>query len=618
MYMPSVSDHQGTMQLLGRVAVLCGLLAFLTTASASALTQDGDGVSVERRVKIPMRDGTHLVATVYKPAEMDHPLPVLFMLDPYGADRWEKRGRWYARRGYVMAAVDVRGCGHSPGTFRPFETEGRDGYDAAEWLARQPYSNGKLGMFGGSYQGWSQWTVIKEFPPHLRTIIPAVSTYPGTEGIPKNRNINLPYVMSWLQQVERQSGRSHLEGSALLERKCEMYRKHVPFARFDSLHGEESPVFQTWMKHPAVDGYWDSLNPTTDDYARMDIPILTLTGYFDADQTGSMLHYRRHFRYASPEARKNHYVVIGPWTHQGVFRAKHSADNAGMTFGEASRIDMLQLHLDWFDWVLKDGPKPAFLKNTFAYYVMGAEQWKYADSLEDIPSSPRKWYLDSGETGARSLSAPGLLGDALPGRSPSDTYTYDPLDTRPGEMEVELGRERGSYNIMGTNALSERYARSVSRFKHGLIYESPPLPEDTEFSGYAKLVAWISMDVPDTDFMVTVHEVRPDGTSIQLTDDALRARYRESPRMPKLATPEEIHRYEFDQFWFFSRVLRRGSRIRLVFMSPNSIHLEKNYNGGGVVAGESARDARTARITLHHDARHASFLELPVVVRGKH
>jgi len=590
-------------------------LAISTAAGAPALAQEGDGVLVEEQVKIPMRDGAHLVATVYRPAKMEHPLPVLFMMDPYGAGRWVYEGHWYAARGYIMATIDVRGCGDSPGTFQPFETEGRDGYDTAEWLARQPYSNGKIGMFGGSYQGWTQWTVLKESPPHLKTIIPGVSTYPGTEGIPKNRNINLPYVMSWLHEVERNSGRANLDARLLDEKKREMYRKHLPFARFDSIHLGASRPFQTWMKHPAVDGYWDSLNPTAEQYARMNIPILTLTGHFDADQTGAMTHYRRHVQNASPEARKKHFVIIGPWDH-GVYRAKSSAEHAGLTFGQASQIDITQLHLDWFNWVLKDGPKPALLENNLAYYVMGDERWKFADSLEKIPSSPRNWYLDSGEKGAPSLSAPGLLGDAPPCRAPSDTYTYDPLDTRPGEMEIELGGERGSYNIMSTNALSQRHAQSVSRFGHGLVYESPPLAEDTEISGYARLVAWISMDVPDTDFMVTVHEVRPDGTSIQLTDDALRARYRKSPRTATLAVPGEIDQYEFKEFWFFSRVLRKESRVRLVFMSPNSIHLEKNYNGGGVVAEESAKDARRARITLHHDARHASFLELPVVPRG--
>jgi putative CocE/NonD family hydrolase len=237
---------------------------------------------------------------------------------------------------------------------------------------------------------------------------------------------------------------------------------------------------------------------------------------------------------------------------------------------------------------------------------MGAEKWKYAKNLDVIPTKPMKLYLNSSDKNARSLKSPGVLSRSMPDTSNSDSYVYNPLDTRPGEMEIRLGGERNSYNIMGTNALSTRYADAVSLLGNGLIYQSDPLPQDTEITGMPELVAWISM-----------HEVRPDGTSIQLTDDALRARYRQSPRDPLLATPGEIYRYEFSRFWFFSRVLRQGSRLRLVFWSPNSIYFEKNYNGGGVVAEESAKNARTAHITLHHDAEHPSHLVIPVATNSE-
>jgi putative CocE/NonD family hydrolase len=369
------------------------------------------------------------------------------------------------------------------------------------------------------------------------------------------------------------------------------------------------------LKHPAVDAYWDAVNPSAENYARIDKPILSITGHYDADQTGAMTHYLRHLRSASAETRKKHYLVIGPWDHSGSQKSRR--ENAGLTFGPASLIDNNELHKQWYDWTMKDGPKPEFLKKRVAYYVMGAEAWKYADRLEDIPTRPVKLYLDSPGTGAKDVFSSGSLRKKLPSQSASDKYVYDPLDIRPGEFEMEQGGEPDSYNIMGTNAKSQRYAISASRFGSGLIYHSEPFSENTELTGYARLVTWISMDVPDTDFMVTLHEILPDGTSIQLTDDALRARYRESPRTAKLVTPGEITRYEFNQFWFFSREIAKGSRLRLVFWSPNSIYFEKNYNSGGVVAEESAKDAKTAHITLFHDSDHPSYLEIPMVTSGK-
>jgi hypothetical protein len=493
--------------------------------------------------------------------------------------------------------------------------EGRDGYDVVEWLARQPWANGKVSMIGGSYTGWDQWSVIKEFPPHLETIVPAVSTIPGTEGIPKNRNIVLSYTMHWLNTVSGVSSGPDYDDKFHIEKRYQMYRQHLPFNTLDKIYGNTLTEFQTWLKHPAVDAYWDAMNPSVEDYARIDKPILTITGHYDADQTGAMTHYRRHVQYASPEARKKHYLIVGPWDHAGSQRSKR--ENAGLTFGPASLIDNNELHKQWYDWTMKNGEKPEFLKKRVAFYVMGAEKWKYADSLEAIPTTPVRLYLDSTKDGANDVFSSGMLGKKLPSMSTSDKYTYDPLDTRPGEFEMEQGGEPDSYNIMDTNAKSQRYAISTTSFGNGLIYHSEPFLENTELTGYVKLVAWISMDVPDTDFIVTLHEIMPDGTSVQLTDDALRARYRDSPRKEKLVTPGEITRYEFNQFWFFSRQIAKGSRLRLVFWSPNSIYFEKNYNSGGTVAGESGKDAKTAHISLYHDSDHPSYLEIPVAKSDK-
>jgi hypothetical protein len=241
------------------------------------------------------------------------------------------------------------------------------------------------------------------------------------------------------------------------------------------------------------------------------------------------------------------------------------------------------------------------LQQRVAYYVEGpgAEEWKYADSLETIPSAKRRLYLHS-DGRANDAFHSGFLRDEKPSQSPSDNYVYDPLDVRPAEL-VEW---------RGHNLTNQRYALNL--FGNGLVYHSEPFPEATEIAGYLKFVAWMAMDVPDTDFIVRVYEIQPDGTSIILTWDLMRARYRESLRQEKLVTPGAINRYEFNSFRFFSRRIAKGSRLRLVLRSPNSIYWEKNYNSGGVVAEESGKDARTAHITLYHDAEHPSFLELPV------
>jgi putative CocE/NonD family hydrolase len=252
---------------------------------------------------------------------------------------------------------------------------------------------------------------------------------------------------------------------------------------------------------------------------------------------------------------------------------------------------------------MKDGRKPDFLKKRVAYYVVGpgAECWKYADDLEAIASEKRLMYLHSNGTANDAFSS-GTLGQGRPLKEIPDHYTYDPLDTRPAEVE----REAVEHTLIDQRA-------ALNLFGNGVVYHSEPFAEATEISGYAKFTCWMAMDVPDTDFQVTIFEIMPDGTSVLLTQDLMRARYRESLRQEKLVKPGEINRFEFKSFNWFSRRVSKGSRLRLLLKSPNSYALQKNYNSGGVVADESAKDARTAHITVYHDAQHPSVIELPVV-----
>jgi predicted acyl esterase len=209
--------------------------------------------------------------------------------------------------------------------------------------------------------------------------------------------------------------------------------------------------------------------------------------------------------------------------------------------------------------------------------------------------------LNSLDGQANDVFQSGMLQETMPGPSQPDTYIYDPLDVRPAELEEEdvqdyLTDQREALNLFG----------------NGLVYHSAPFAEEVELTGYLRFVAWIALDVPDTDFQVDVCEILRDGSSVWLTNDMLRARYRNSLREEAPVTASETVRYEFGNFYFVSRRIAAGSRLRLILRSPNSIRLQKNYNSGGVVAAESGKDARTAHVTVFHDPQRASFLELPV------
>jgi putative CocE/NonD family hydrolase len=340
--------------------------------------------------------------------------------------------------------------------------------------------------------------------------------------------------------------------------------------------------------------------PTVDDYKRIDIPILTITGHYDGDQPGAMTYYLRHMQYGAPSGKGKHYLIIGPWDHPGTRTPKKEV--GGLTFGDASVLDLNKLHKEWYDWTMKSGPKPEFLKNRVAYFVPGSEEWKYVPSLEAITPLKRKLFLHSPGNSAKDVFHSGQLDEMKPADEKPDHFVYDPLDTRPAALEQ---KEVSAYLTDQTHAMN--------LFGNGLVYHSEPFNADTEVTGYIHLVAWMALDVPDTDFAAEVDEIKADGTSVQLTSDILRARYRDSLMEEKLVKPGEINRYSFHGFTFFSRRVAKGSRLRLILVCPNSIQLEKNYNGGGVVAKESAKDAHTAHVALYHDAQHESFVEIPVV-----
>lgn len=554
-------------------------------------------------VKIPLRDGVNLNATVYKP-KGTAPTPAIFTLTPYISDSYHDRAFYFAQRGYVFVLVDCRGRGNSGGNFEPFINEGRDGADIVHWLGAQPWCDGSVTMWGGSYAGFNQWMVLKERPSYLKTIVPAAAAHPGVD-FPFYKNIFFSYEIQWLTFTSGVTGNANLFGEAAfwIEKFREMYLQQRPFKELDQIVGNRSTCFQKWLQHPTPDDYWDQMALTASDYDRIELPILTITGHYDGDQPGAMHFYRQHMQSGSP-AKEQHYLIIGPWDHAGT-RTPHK-EVGGLTFGDACLVDLNKLHQQWYDWTMKDGPKPEFLKQRVAYYLMGADEWKYADSLAAIANETRRLYLDSEAGSANDVFQSGrLTGERPSDSSPPDSYVYDPLDVRPAELE-----RKDVPNYL----TDQRY--DLNLFGNGLVYHSAPLETELEVTGYLKLVVWLSLDVPDTDFEVTVTELLSDGTAMLLSHDLLRARYRDSLRQERLVEPGKIEQVVFSGFTFFSRRMARGSRLRLLIRSPNSIYLQKNYNSGGVVAEETGQDARTARVTLYHDAAHPSYLELPLVTVG--
>jgi len=575
-------------------------------------------------VKIPMRDKVELNATLYLPKTPDGSpprTPVIFTLTPYISDTYHARGAYFASHGYRFALVDVRGRGNSGGEFEPFANEPRDGHDVVEWLAKQPFCDGKVAMWGGSYAGFDQWATAKEFPPHLATIVPAAAAHPGLD-YPSYNNIGMTYDVQWFTLTSGHTAQDNLFGDQKFWRTkfLDAYKKHIPFKSLDLFVGNPLVNFQRILKHPTADAYYDAMLPTREQFQKIALPILTITGQYDGDEMGALTYYRDHFANASPETRAKHFLIIGPWDHAGT--RTPTDEVGGVKFGPGALVDLNDLHRQWYDWTMKARPKPAFLKNQVAYYLLapgnsGANgEWKYADNFETLTANPKTFYLDSNDGDANGVFRSGALVDATPtsrsgvqrgggtASTGTDAFVYDPMDLGRGEnVEGTDPKEK-------TAALDQTFALSIG--KDGLVYHTEPLANETPFVGCPALTLWVSIDTPDVDLECDLYEIQPDGTSIALWSDIRRLRYRESLREAKLVKPGEIVRRDFTPGTFVARRLMKGSRLRLIVTAVNSILWQKNYCSGGVVAEETAKDAQTCNVQIYHHAEHPSVIQLPL------
>lgn len=253
---------------------------------------------------------------------------------------------------------------------------------------------------------------------------------------------------------------------------------------------------------------------------------------------------------------------------------------------------------------MSGGPRPAFLQKSVAYYVMGADVWKYAESLEAITARSVPYCLQSDEP-ALSLARPGQLSRSAPKRAGFAQYIYDPRDTSRADLEAGIDVSDPAETRM-----------VVANDGHQLVYETEPFTQATEISGMFNLDAWIAIDQPDTDFQATVYEVTADGNRILLTSDIQRARYRTSLRSAALITSRKPLRYVFDSFTFTSRLIAPGSRLSLIVGPINSIYTQKNYNSGWPVSQETMADARTVTVQVHGGGKRNSLLYVPFAEPG--
>lgn len=592
--------------LPGRTLAAAGL-ALLLVASVPAVAgaavggnraePDTTGLHITD-VMIPVEEGVRLHGRLWRPRPRSRDRPTILSVTPYTSDDAHEYGTYFARHGYAYLNVDVRGRGASEGEFWPLVQDGPDAAAVVRWIAEQPWSDGRVATRGGSYRGMVQWQMMAEGAVEpLVTAVPTASVYPGWD-FPNSNGIFTAYAARWLAFVQGRASQGSLFGDSDYweSRYMEMHRSGRAFEDLDEITGVASRVFDRWIQHPHMDEYWREPSPDPADYARIERPILTVTGHFDGDQPGALRYYRKHMQHGSTAGKRQHYLLIGPWSHGGT--RDPESELGGLTFADTAALDMDALHRQWFDWALRDGEKPAVLEDRVVYYVMGDDRWRSAPSLEAVADTSRTLFLSSPSGNPAGPFEPGRLSRDPPDEADVDRYVYDPRDTA---------------DVATLESMEEPTAAGAA-FLDGpkLVYQSEPLEESVEVSGQMRLDAWIELDVPDTDIGAWVYEIRPTGRTILLGETELRARHRLGVDTTALLEPGQVERYRFDRFFWFSRRLQEGSRIRLVVAPLNTPGVQKNYNSGGDPVQETVEDARTATVRLHLSEDRPSALVLPV------
>ncbi len=550
--------------------------------------------------KIESQDGIELSADVYLPSGLERKVPTIFAFTPYTSDGVYNDARFFASNGYAVVIANCRGRGDSEGEFEPFVNDGKDGYAICQWIAKQDWSDGRVGMFGGSYVGMVQWLILKENPPSLKTAVPTATVCPGVD-FPMQNNIFYTYNTQWLTYTDGNAIRRNMfvdfdYWNCIFEK---IFYGEVPYCKLDSISGlGNDPNFQNWISHTKFDEFYKSILPDKSDYANINLPLLIITGHFDDDQRGTLHYYENYIKYASEDAKDKLYFVAGPWNHGGTRRPKLQYQN--MTFDESSKLDMNELHLQWFDWIFKGADRPAFLKDKVACYEMQSDEWIYSPSLKDLSKSSEEFYLSSENSKASDVFNSGFLGSEQPKNETPDRFVYDPLDKTYSE-----------YRLLDQMIDFSWREESESFAPDKLVYHSAPLKNDLCFTGKAKLEAYISMNVPDADFEAILYEIRPNGECLYLTSAFLRARFRNSLEKAELVRSGEVDLYEFDTFHFTSRKILKGSRIRLVVGALNSPYFQKNYCSGGDVSYETPEEAKKAEVQLWHNSDYPSKLTIP-------
>ncbi|MFN0095101.1 MAG: CocE/NonD family hydrolase [Dehalococcoidia bacterium] len=573
-------------------------------------------IRVERNVPVPMRDGTVLRADVFRPAPEGR-YPVLVSRTPYDKSGAAVAYGWMqpirpASEGYVVIVQDVRGRFASDGVFQPFHQEIEDGFDTIEWAATQVWSNGRVGTYGLSYLGATQWLAASATPPNLQCMVPGVTAsdyYDGWtyQGGAFELGFNLMWGVSAFAVPELlKAGIAPEERERLIRPLYGIIFDHWPALRSLPLrelpavaHDLVAPYYKDWLAHATRDAFWERVN-IEQAHPRIHVPALNLGGWYDLFIRGTLRNFTgMRANGANERARDGQRLIVGPWAHGTALGAR----TGNRVFGAGASILLDELHLRWFDHWLKDARNGLDQDPPVRVFLMGANEWRTYDAWPPSEAEEWRWYLHS-NGGAATRFGDGVLSAELPAQERPDPFIYDPMNPCPtvggplfpSPVDVPPGPFDQS---------------DVERRPDVLCYTSAPLDRDLAVVGPVTVRLWAGSSARDTDFTAKLVDVGPDGVAWNLCDGIMRARYRDGFDRVSALPPGQPVELTIDLAGT-ANVFLAGHRVRLEVSSSNFPRFDRNTNTGGVIANDTTYTVAT-NLVFHDEARpsHLSMYVAP-------
>jgi hypothetical protein len=515
-------------------------------------------------------------------------LPTILQFSIYPNKYDRDLAKYYAKKGYNAVIAYTRGKWLSNDKLRSFEHDGDDVNTVIDWIVKQPWSDGQVGMLGGSYLGFTQWAAVKKVHPALKTIVPQVAVGVGVD-YPMQNNVFMSYMLRWIHYVENNKFTDRGDFSDVKKWQkvyADWFESGLSYRKLDSIDGRPSETFQRWLNHPSRDEFWQNMVADKEDFFKIDIPVLTTTGYFDDDQTGAMYYLREHYKYyKNPE----HYLVIGPYDHGGG-QGSPSEVLKGYKLDSVAKISINDLAFEWFDYVLKGKEKPKLLQDKINYQVMDSNTWKHVPSLSELYKNQQVFYLSNEK-----------IGDYFKLKTTkgnSNTYV---------SQEIDFSDRKKIHEHIDFEKL--KIVDSTFNSNNGLVFVSEPFEKDTEISGSFSGELSVMINKKDIDYTLQLFEQKLDGTYFYLSNHIQRASYSESREKRKLLKPNKKTKLTFKDTYFTSKKLAKGSKLILIVNINKNPEWQVNHGTGKDVSLETIKDAgEPLRVKWFTD----SFIKIPI------